>query len=155
MADQLHLVMFPFFAFGHVSSFIQLSNKLSSRRIRFSFFTIPSFIPRVKTLLVHSINTEINPLQLPPSLGLSANLAETMDLPLSEAIKLITAIDLTQPQLGIKAIMFSVFSTIANAFVIAPNRLYGKEGIPIVDHLIKPPQSQGIAIWNSMFQCSL
>ncbi|GMN46809.1 hypothetical protein TIFTF001_015990 [Ficus carica] len=168
MADQLHVVMFPFFAFGHVSPFIQLSNKLSSHGIHISFFTIPGFIPRVKTLLVPSPNTEIVPLQLPPSLGLPPNLAGTMDLPPSEAIKLITAIDLTRPQvktllselkpnfvlfdfaqhwlpslaseLGIKAMLFSVFSAIANAYIVSPNRLSGIEGIPTVDHLLKPPQ---------------
>ncbi|GMN46811.1 hypothetical protein TIFTF001_015995 [Ficus carica] len=168
MADQLHVVMFPFFAFGHVSPFIQLSNKLSSRGIRISFFTIPGFIPRVKTLLVPSPNTEIIPLQLPPSLGLPPNLAGTMELPTSEAVKLITAIDLTQPQvktllselkpdfvlfefaqhwlpslaseLGIKTMFFSVFSAIAAAYIAPPGRLIGIEGTPTVDDLIQPPQ---------------
>ncbi|EXC31240.1 Anthocyanidin 3-O-glucosyltransferase [Morus notabilis] len=166
--DQLHVVMFPFFAFGHVSPFIQLSNKLSSHGVRISFFTIPGFIPRIENLLIPSPTTQIIPLQLSPSLGLPPDIAGTFDLPPSEAIKLITAIDLTQPQvksllsdlkpdfvlfdfaqhwlpslaseLGIKAMLFIVFSAIACAYVVAPSRLAGVDGNPTVDDLRKPPQ---------------
>lgn len=38
MSKKLHLVMFPFFAFGHISPFVQLSNKLSSfSNVKISF----------------------------------------------------------------------------------------------------------------------
>ncbi|PON40185.1 UDP-glucuronosyl/UDP-glucosyltransferase [Parasponia andersonii] len=168
-STQLHVAMFPFFAFGHVSPYIQLSNKLSSHGVRISFLTIPGFISRVQDLLIPSPNTRIIPIQIPPSIpGLSPDVAGTADLPPSDAVKLITAIDLTQPQirtilsdlkphfvlfdfaqhwlpslasdLGIKALIFSVFSAIANAYAIVPTRLAGVEGRPVTaDDLVKPP----------------
>ncbi|EXB44194.1 Anthocyanidin 3-O-glucosyltransferase [Morus notabilis] len=166
--DQLHVVMFPFFAFGHVSPFIQLSNKLSSHGVRISFFTIPGFIPRIQNLLIPSPTTQIVPLQLPPSLGFPPNIAGTFDFPSSVSPKFVVAIDLIQPQvkallselkpdfvlldfaqnwlpslaseLGIKTMLFSVFSGIANAYLLAPGRLTGIEGPPSVDDLRRPPQ---------------
>ena len=164
--SQLHVVMFPFFAFGHVSPFIQLSNKLSSHGVRISFFTIPGFIPKVKTLIIP--DTEIIPLEISPTLGLPPNLAGTADLPPSEAAKMITAIDLARPQvetilselkphfvlfdfaqhwlpslaskLGIKAMYFSVFSAISMAYLVFPAaRRIGIEGNVTIDDLLKPP----------------
>lgn len=104
-SDELHVVMFPAFAFGHISPFIQLSNKLSSHGhgVRISFFTIPGYVSRIKSLLISSPTTQIIPLQLPPIQGLTQSTAGTSDLPPSEAGNLIRAVDLMQPQ--IKALL--------------------------------------------------
>ncbi|KAL5562162.1 hypothetical protein UlMin_031909 [Ulmus minor] len=164
---QLHVVMFPFFAFGHISPFIQLSNKLSSHGVRISFLSIPACIPRIKSLLIRSPSTQIMPLQIPPVDGLTADIAGTSDLPPSQAGLLIKAIDLMQPQiksllsqlkphfvvfdfaqywlpsiaseLGINTLFFSVFSAISSAYVTVPARLNGVEGKVTVGDLKKPP----------------
>ena len=93
---------------------------------------------------------------------------EPPNLPSSNAVKLIKAIDLTQPQIktilsdlkphfvlfdfaqywvpslasefGIQTMFFSVFSAICNAYVIVPARLAGIEGRPVTaGDLIKSP----------------
>ncbi|KAL5550264.1 hypothetical protein UlMin_000440 [Ulmus minor] len=164
---QLHVVMFPFFAFGHINPFIHLSNKLSSHGVRISFLSIPACIPRIESLLIPSPSTQIIPLQIPPVDGLTADIAGTSDLPPSQAGLLIKAIDLMQPQiksllsqlkphfvvfdfaqywlpsiaseLGIKTMFFSIFSAICGAYVTVPARLTGVEGNVTVGDLKKPP----------------
>ncbi|XP_030498499.2 anthocyanidin-3-O-glucoside rhamnosyltransferase [Cannabis sativa] len=168
-SDELHLVMFPFFAFGHISPFVQLSNKLSSSHgVRISFFTIPGFVSRIESLLIPSPKTQIIPLQIPSIHGLTQSTAGTSDLPPSEAGNLIKAIDLMQPQikslltdlkphfivfdfaqywlpslaseLGIKTLFFSVFCAISGAYITVPARLSGVEGEEItVEDLKNPP----------------
>ncbi|XP_062077597.1 anthocyanidin-3-O-glucoside rhamnosyltransferase-like [Humulus lupulus] len=167
--DELHVVMFPFFAFGHISPFVQLSNKLSSSHgVRISFFSIPGYVSRIKSLLIPSPTTQIIPLQIPSTNGsLTDSTAGTSDLPPSEAGSLIEAVDLMQPQiksllsdlkphfivfdfaqywlpslaseLGIKTLFFSVFSAVSGAYNTVPARLSGVEGDLTVNDLKKPP----------------
>ncbi|GMN50256.1 hypothetical protein TIFTF001_019426 [Ficus carica] len=166
--EQLHVVMFPFFAFGHISPFIQLSNKLSSHGVRITFFSIPGYVSRIKTLLFPKPNTQIIPLQIPTIQGLTDTTAGTSDLPPSEHGNLMQALDLMQPQiksllsdlkpnfvffdfaqywmpslaseLGIKTFFFSVFSAISGAYITVPARLTGAEGGDVtVSDLKKPP----------------
>ncbi|CAL5211386.1 unnamed protein product [Lathyrus oleraceus] len=40
--NELHVVMFPYLRFGHISPFVQLSNKLFSHGIQISFLS-PSY----------------------------------------------------------------------------------------------------------------
>ncbi|GMN50257.1 hypothetical protein TIFTF001_019428 [Ficus carica] len=164
--EQLHVVMFPFFAFGHISPFIQLSNKLSSHGVRITFFSIPGYVSRIKTLLLPKPTTKIIPLQIPTIQGLTNTTAGTSDLPPSEHGNLIEAVDLMQPQirtllsdlkpnfvvfdfaqywmpslaseLGIKTLFFSVFSAISGAYITVPARLTGST--VTVGDLKKPPQ---------------
>ena len=167
-SNELHVVMFPFFAFGHISPFIQLSNKLSSSHgVRISFFSIPGYVSRIKSLLIPSPTTQIIPLQIPPIQGLTQSTAGTSDLPPSEAGNLIRAVDLMQPQiktllsdlkphlvifdfaqywlpplaseLGIKTLFFSVFSAVSGGYITVPERLSGVDGVLTVNDLKKPP----------------
>lgn len=160
--------MFPFFAFGHISPFIQLSNKLSSHGVRITFFTIPGYVSRIKTLLFPKPTTQIIPLQIPTIQGLTDTTAGTSDLPPSEHGNLMQALDLMQPQiksllsdlkpnfvffdfaqywmpslaseLSIKTFFFSVFSAISGAYITVPARLTGAEGGDVtVSDLKKPP----------------
>ncbi|XP_062104119.1 inactive UDP-glycosyltransferase 79A6-like [Humulus lupulus] len=167
--QSIHIVMFPIIVFGRVSPFIQLSNMLSYHGVRISFLTIPGFIPRVQNLLTPSPNSRIIPLHIPPTiLGLSPDVAGTADLPPSEAVKLITIIDHTQPQIksiladlkphfvffnfaqhwllalaseiGIKTLYFSVFSAITKAYMSVPERLTAVVGHAITqEDLTEPP----------------
>lgn len=152
--EQLHIVMFPHFAFGHVSPFVQLSNKFTSYGIKVSFFSIPGCIPKIKSIITPSSNTQIIPLQIPSSIeGLNPNVSGTSDLPITHFVKLLEASDLMQSevksilsqlkpnlvifehfqqwipqiasQLGIKTVFFSVCSAISNAYLYVPSRLSG------------------------------
>ncbi|XP_004496085.1 UDP-glycosyltransferase 79A6 [Cicer arietinum] len=161
--DKLHVFMFPFLAFGHISPFVQLSNKLFSHGVQITFLSASSNIPRIKSTLNLNPSIKIIPLQFPN--GISS----TADLPPHLAGNLIHAIDSTQPQLkslflelkpnfvffdfaqnwlpklasevGVKSIHFSVFSAISDAYIIVPSRLDDIEGRSITfEDLKKPPQ---------------
>ncbi|CAH1447149.1 unnamed protein product [Lactuca virosa] len=59
-SNELHLVMFPFLAFGHISPFVQLSNKLSSYSgIRISFLAASANVRRIETMLNRTAATQI------------------------------------------------------------------------------------------------
>lgn len=168
-SPQLHVVMFPYFAFGHISPFVQLSNKFSSHGIRVSFFSISANISKIKSLLLSTPLIEIIPLQIPQVEGISANTAGTSEIQPSQLPNLNQACDLMQPQiklilsdlkphfvifdfaqywlpsiaseLGIKTLFFSVFSAISGAYLTVPARLNGvKEDEEVtVGDLMKPP----------------
>ncbi|KAJ0112695.1 hypothetical protein Patl1_01537 [Pistacia atlantica] len=61
----LHAAMFPYFAFGHISPFVQLSNKLSLHGVKVSFFSSPGNISRIKSTPKLSPNAQIIPLTIP------------------------------------------------------------------------------------------
>lgn len=161
--NQLHVIMFPFLAFGHISPFVQLSNKLFSHGVRVTFLSASSNIPRIKTAF--NLNSSINiiPLQFPNGV------TSTAELPPDLAGNLIHALDLTQPQikslllelkphyvffdfaqnwlpklaseLGVKSVHFSVFSAISDSYTIVPSRLDGIEGRSVTfEDLKKPPK---------------
>lgn len=61
---KFHIVVFPWFAFGHTNPFIQLSNKFSSHGIQVSVSSIPGNIPHIESFFNLS-----PPNQLIPSLS--------------------------------------------------------------------------------------
>ncbi|XP_031101441.1 anthocyanidin-3-O-glucoside rhamnosyltransferase-like [Ipomoea triloba] len=162
--NHLHVVMFPFFAFGHISPFVQLSNKLSLHGVKISFFSAAGNIGRIKSML-NSDNTQIVPLTLPAVEGLPPGAQSTADLPAAAAELLPVALNLMQPQikallvklkphfvifdfaqdwlpplaaeLGIKTIFYSVFVALATAFATVPARLPGGEKSPTVEEMKK------------------
>ncbi|XP_058093380.1 anthocyanidin-3-O-glucoside rhamnosyltransferase-like [Magnolia sinica] len=164
-ADPLHIAMFPWFAFGHISPFIQLSNKLSvDPTIKISFLSAPGNIPRISSSL--SSTVQIIPLEIPPVDGLPAGLESTAEMTPLQTELLKKAVDNMKPQivtllahlrphiifhdfthqwlpsistpLNIKTFIFSVFSAISGAYVMVPARLPSSQ-IPTVDDLKKPP----------------
>ncbi|KAI3702246.1 hypothetical protein L6452_27976 [Arctium lappa] len=160
----LQLVMFPFLAFGHISPFVQLSNKLSSYPgVKISFLTAAANVRRVESML--NPTTEIISFTLPPVAGLPPGVESTSDTSPATVELLKVALDLMQPQimtllknlkphfvffdfaqpwlppmasdLGIKTIFFSVFMTISTAYLTVPSRLTTPP--PTVEQLKKPP----------------
>ncbi|KAK9180650.1 hypothetical protein WN944_023783 [Citrus x changshan-huyou] len=125
--DQLHVVMFPWFAFGHISPFVQLSNKLSLHGVKVSFFSAPGNIPRIKSSLNLTPVAEIIPLQIPHVDGLPPGLDSTSEMTPHMAELLKQALDLMQPQIKtllsqLKPLYFSVFSAISQAYLLVPAR---------------------------------
>ncbi|XP_027114332.1 anthocyanidin-3-O-glucoside rhamnosyltransferase [Coffea arabica] len=100
---RLHVVMFPFFAFGHISPFVQLSKKLSLHGVQISFFSALGNVNRIKSML-HSdsapTTTQVIPLTLPPVEGLPPGLESTSDLSRAQSELLNLALDLMQPQIS-------------------------------------------------------
>ncbi|XP_019178485.1 PREDICTED: anthocyanidin 3-O-glucosyltransferase-like [Ipomoea nil] len=165
--DLLHVVMFPFFAFGHISPFVQLSNKLSLHGVKVSFFSAAGNIDRIKSMLNSNPLTQIVPLTLPAVEGLPPGAQSTADLPREAAELLPGALNLMQPQikallvklkpqfvifdfahdwipplaaeLGIKSMFYCVYLTLLTAFASVPARLPGPERSPTVEEMKKPP----------------
>ncbi|VFR02017.1 unnamed protein product [Cuscuta campestris] len=161
----LHVVMFPFFAFGHISPFVQLSNKLSSHGVKISFFSAAGNVPRIKPMLASEI--QIHSLTLPPVDGLPPGSESTSDLSPATAELLKVALDLLKPQvkglffrlrphfvvfdfaqdwlpplaaeLGIKTLFYSVFIALATAFATVPARLPEAGKSPSLDEMKNPP----------------
>ncbi|KAG4908251.1 hypothetical protein AAZX31_20G182800 [Glycine max] len=160
--DELHVVMFPFLAFGHINAFVQLSNKLFSHGVRITFLSAASNIPRIKSTL--NLNPAINVIPLYFPNGITS----TAELPPNLAANLIHALDLTQPhvkslllelkphyvffdfaqnwlpklasELGIKSVRFASFSAISDSYITVPSRLADIEGRNITfEDLKKPP----------------
>nr|UYE98989.1 rhamnosyltransferase [Chrysanthemum indicum] len=164
---ELHLVMFPFFALGHISPFVQLSNKLSSYPgIKISILAASASVDRIKSMLNPITTTQIIPLTLPHVDGLPKGVECTADTSPAGAELLKVALDLMEPQiktllthlkpdfvffdfaqwwlprmaceLGIKTICFSVFTTIATSFLIIPSRL-SHNASQTLEEIKKPP----------------
>lgn len=164
----LHVVMFPFFAFGHISPFVQLSNKLSLHGVKISFFSAIGNVNRIKSMLNPVPTTQVIPLTLPPVEGLPPGLESTADLSAAQSELLKVALDLMQPQiktllsqlkphfvlfdfaqewlpplaaqLGIKAVFYSVFVALSTAFFTVPARLpEPRTSPPTFEDLKRPP----------------
>ncbi|CAJ1976587.1 unnamed protein product [Sphenostylis stenocarpa] len=159
--DKLHVVMFPFLAFGHISPFVQLSNKLFSHGVRITFLSAESNVSRIRSTL--NLNPAINVIPLHFANGISS----TADLPPHLAGNLIHVLDLTQPQIkslllelkphyvffdfaqhwlpkvaseiGVKSVHFSVYSAISDSYITVPSRFADVEGRNITFEDLKNP----------------
>uniref|UniRef100_A0A2P2NG31 Glycosyltransferase n=1 Tax=Rhizophora mucronata TaxID=61149 RepID=A0A2P2NG31_RHIMU len=166
--ESLHVVMFPWFAFGHISPFVQLSNKLSIHGVRVSFFSAPGNIERIKSTLHLTPKAQIIPLPIPSVDGLSPGLDSTSEMTPAMAELLKKASDLTQPQvkallsqlkphfvffdfglhwlpklaadLSIKTLHFSVYSAISSSYLIVPARRPSEDMTLTNNDLMKPPK---------------
>ncbi|XP_021736926.1 anthocyanidin 3-O-glucosyltransferase-like [Chenopodium quinoa] len=167
MESKLHIVMFPWFAYGHINPFIQLSNKLSSHGIQISFFSLPGNVARIESSLNNTPLNQVIPLTIPPTEGLSSNFDSSSDITPETGELLKVALDQMQPQvrtllsqlqphiilfdfahywipsiayeLGIKAVNYSVFSAVANSYLTIPARINDPNKQPTVDDLKVPP----------------
>ncbi|XP_073039289.1 anthocyanidin-3-O-glucoside rhamnosyltransferase-like [Primulina eburnea] len=163
----LHVVMFPFFAFGHISPFVQLSNKLSSNGVKISFFTAPANVHRIKSMLSPNPTLQIIPLTIPTVEGLPPGIESTAELSPSQSELLKVALDLMQPQikdllsqlkphfvifdfaqewlpkmaseLGIQTVFYSVFIALSTAFLTVPARLPEQTRYPTIEEVKFPP----------------
>eukprot|EP01018_Ginkgo_biloba_P040298 Gb_04189 [translate_table: standard] len=93
---QIHILMFPWLAFGHITPFLDLSRRLADHGLKISFLSTPVNISRIKPLL-HSQNcsTEIDLVEMPlPSVeGLPSGAESTSDIPNEISPLLMKALD--------------------------------------------------------------
>ncbi|KDP45289.1 hypothetical protein JCGZ_15154 [Jatropha curcas] len=97
--QDIHVVMFPWFAFGHISPFVQLSNKLSFHGFRITFLSPPGNIQRIKSSLLLTQKAQIIALQIPPVDGLPIGFDSTSEMAPYMAELLKQALDLMKPQI--------------------------------------------------------
>ncbi|XP_028769336.1 putative UDP-rhamnose:rhamnosyltransferase 1 isoform X2 [Neltuma alba] len=99
MAKELHVVMLPWSAFGHMMPFLQLSIALAKFGVRVSFVSTPKNIerlPQVPSTLASLINLVGLPLSELPNGDLPDGAEATVDLPFDKIPQLKMAYDLLQ-----------------------------------------------------------
>jgi len=92
----LHIAMFPWFAFGHITSFLHLANKLAEQGHRISFILPPKTQAQMLSHNHHPRLISFIPITLPPVDGLPTWAETTADVPASSRPLIMTAMDRTQ-----------------------------------------------------------
>lgn len=169
MADHknIHVAMYPWFAFGHLTSFLHLANKLAQRGHRISFFLPQKTKPKFEPFNHHPDLISFIPVNVPEVDGLPPGAETTNDVTFSLHSLLMTAMDLTKPvieeylqdlkphfvffdftywlpevsgRLGIKAVLYCTISPATVGYLMSPERNL-LEKSRTGDDLTKPPAS--------------
>ncbi|XP_057450688.1 UDP-glycosyltransferase 79B30-like [Lotus japonicus] len=159
----LHVAMYPFLALGHQTAFLQLSDKLAERGHRTTFFTPKKAQAKLEPFNHHPHLITLFTITLPHVEGLPSNAESTSDVPYPLIPHIMTAMDLTQPdiethlnnlkpdivlydfthwmptlarRLGIKAVHYCSASSAMISYTIAPTR----KGTNVTEtDLMEPP----------------
>ncbi|KAJ1377384.1 UDP-glucuronosyl/UDP-glucosyltransferase, partial [Sesbania bispinosa] len=95
-APPLHIVMFPWFAMGHLTPFLHLSNKLAKRGHKISFFVPKRTQTKLQHLNLHPNLITFVPITVPLVDGLPHEAETTSDVPFSLFPLIATAMDRTE-----------------------------------------------------------
>nr|WMX26760.1 UGT79B132 [Cladrastis kentukea] len=164
-AAPLHIAMYPWFAMGHLTPFLHLSNKLAKRGHRISFFIPKRTQAKLQHLNLHPHLITFVPISVPHVDGLPHDAETTSDVPSSLFPLIATAMDRTEkdielllielnPQivffdfqywlpnltrrLGIKCIQYWIVNPATVAYLASPARMRQGRHLAEVD-LMKPP----------------
>ena len=96
--SSLHIVMYPWFAFGHITPFLQLSNKLARKGHKISFFIPSETQPKIDHLNHLPDLIKLVPITVPHVDGLPSGAETTNDVPSSLFPLIMTAMDRTEPE---------------------------------------------------------
>ncbi|XP_029124948.1 UDP-glycosyltransferase 79B30 isoform X2 [Cajanus cajan] len=98
-APSLHIAIFPWFAMGHLTPNLHLSNKLAKRGHRISFFIPKTTQTKLQHLNHHPHLITFFPITVPRVDGLPHDAETTSDLPFSLFPLLATAMDRTEKEI--------------------------------------------------------
>ncbi|CAH2070025.1 unnamed protein product [Thlaspi arvense] len=98
MESKFHAFMFPWFAFGHMTPYLHLANKLAEKGHRITFLLPKKALKQLEFLNRFPDSIVFHPLTIPPVNGLPANAETTSDIPISLDKFLSEAMDLTRDQ---------------------------------------------------------
>ncbi|KAI3913974.1 hypothetical protein MKW98_010786 [Papaver atlanticum] len=146
----LHIVMYPWFAMGHLTAFLHASNKLAAKGHRVSFIIPTKTQSKLSSFNLHPSLISFIPLDVPRVEGLIPSDAETTaDVPFPLHTHLMTAMDCTENtvesilrdlkpdfiffdfthwipamarRLGIKSIHYCIISPATIAYTTTPER---------------------------------
>ena len=160
----IHIAMYPWFAIGHLTPFLYLSNKLAEKGHTVSFFIPINTKPKLEPLNLYPDQTSFVPITLPHVDGLPSDAETTLDVPSTLYQHLMTAMDLTEShiehllrdlkpdivfydftywvpkltrKLGIKSINYCVINTAAVGYIRSPARQ--RSGYHSKAELMQPP----------------
>ncbi|KAF8410981.1 hypothetical protein HHK36_003519 [Tetracentron sinense] len=144
-----HVAMYPWFAMGHLTPFLYISNKLAERGHRVSFILPTNAQLKLEPFNLHPHLIRFVPIAVPHVDGLPPAAHTTADVPYPLQTLLMTAMDLTQNhielllgnlkpdfiffdfshwipplarRLGIKSIHYCVVSPVATSYLLSPAR---------------------------------
>lgn len=90
---EVHVVMYPWLAHGHISPFLELSKRLARHGFKISFVSSPRNIEKIKSLLDSDGRIDLVELPLPAVEGLPPGAESTSDLENEKIPLLIEAVD--------------------------------------------------------------
>ncbi|KAJ8540140.1 hypothetical protein K7X08_026529 [Anisodus acutangulus] len=91
---KLHIVMFPWLAFGHIMPYLELSKLIAQKGHKISFISTPRNIDRLPKLpLEYSTSITLVKIPLPKVDGLPENAEATMDIHTKDIVYLKKALD--------------------------------------------------------------
>lgn len=158
--------MYPWFAMGHLTPFLQIANKLAERGHKISFLLPPKAHTKFEPSNLHRDLITFIPVTVPSVDGLPSGAETTNDIPFPLQHLLMTAMDLTQPaieailrdlkpdfiffdfahwlpplarKLGIKSVLYCIISPATIGYLLSPERKLCKEMLT-ADEFFKPPQ---------------
>ncbi|KAF8408983.1 hypothetical protein HHK36_005054 [Tetracentron sinense] len=166
-SSTFHVAMYPWFAFGHLTPFLQISNKLAEKGHRISFLLPTKTQPKLEQFNLHPHLIHFIPLALPHVDGLPPGAETTSDVPLNLQPLIMTAMDRTQPQiesllkdlkpdliffdfthwvaplartLGIKSVQYCITCAASISYLLTPASSKMDQGIQLSeDDLMHPP----------------
>ncbi|XAR68306.1 Anthocyanidin 3-O-glucoside 2'''-O-xylosyltransferase [Bertholletia excelsa] len=160
-----HIAMFPWFAFGHMTPFLHLSNELANRGHTISFLLPKKAQAQLQLSNLHPNLISFHTVTVPTVSGLPSGTETASDIPLSLNHLLITAMDQTRDQLeeilkplkpdfvfydfahwipqlgskiGFKSINYIVVCVAAIAIAVVPALEICKDR-PLPEKLVEPP----------------
>ncbi|CAO2833362.1 unnamed protein product [Amaranthus hypochondriacus] len=98
MGKQLNLVMFPWFAIGHITPFLHLANKLAQNGHKTILLVPTKAKIHLDTLNYHPSLVTLQPILVPHVEPLPPGTDTASDIPIHLHTHLATALDLTRPQ---------------------------------------------------------
>ncbi|KAL6314724.1 hypothetical protein AAG906_027071 [Vitis piasezkii] len=97
-SPKLHIAMFPWFAFGHMIPYLNLSNELAGRGHKITFVLPRKAQSKLQHLNFHPALITFHPLIVPHVDGLPPGTETASDIPVSLTCLLATALDRTRDQ---------------------------------------------------------
>ncbi|XP_047339400.1 anthocyanidin 3-O-glucoside 2'''-O-xylosyltransferase-like [Impatiens glandulifera] len=94
----LHVAMFPWFAFGHMTPFLHLSNELAQRGYKVSFLLPNKALSQLRQHNLHPDLITFYPISVPHIPGLPTGTETASDIPIALTSLLATAMDMTRPE---------------------------------------------------------
>ncbi|KAK6932624.1 UDP-glucuronosyl/UDP-glucosyltransferase [Dillenia turbinata] len=162
----LHIAMYPWFALGHLTSFLHLSNKLAERGHKISFFIPAKIQSRFEHFNHHPTLITFVSVTVPQVEDLPPGTETTSDIPYSLQPLLVTALDQTKPfieaslcdlkphwvffdfthwlpslahGLGVKSLHYCTISPAALGYLISPARKLDEIGLTAAELMVPPP----------------
>ncbi|XP_061343585.1 cyanidin 3-O-galactoside 2''-O-xylosyltransferase FGGT1-like [Gastrolobium bilobum] len=164
-ATPMHIAMYPWFAMGHLTPYLHLSNKLAKRGHKISFFIPKRTRAKLQQFNLHPHLITFFPINVPHIDGLPHGAETTSDVSFSLAPLIMTAMDQTErdielllielkPQivffdfthwlpnlthrLGIKSFQYNIVSPATVSYVRSPSRMHQSGNMNEID-LMQPP----------------